>query len=230
MYKIDLTGQRFGRLIAESSGYDKRQRAIWHCRCDCGGSKEVLSSNLTRGNTRSCGCLHRDVCGANRVDLTGQRFGRLIVARDTGRRRRKWGTVWQCRCDCGGSRDVLGELLTRGHTRSCGCLVRDVNRARAVDLTGQRFGWLIAVADSGQRRNGHSRWECRCDCGQTTVVRTGKLTGGHTRSCGCLHTASWMVRFNTLEPEDIPPRLAALVREVGRAKRLCRDTGAKKAS
>ena len=60
-----------------------------------------------------------------------------------------------------------------------------------VVLTGRRFGRLV-VANGYRRKaspNGHVRgcWECRCDCGRTVWVLTQSLTGGQTRSCGCLH-------------------------------------------
>ena len=54
-------------------------------------------------------------------------------------------------------------------------------------LVSQRFGRLVVVADSGLRTRGNNRlWYCRCDCGQLTTVSRGNLTGGKTRSCGCL--------------------------------------------
>lgn len=54
------------------------------------------------------------------------------------------------------------------------------------DLTGQRFGRLTANRISGQHKGRGMVWECLCDCGATTHVRSGKLCSGHTRSCGCL--------------------------------------------
>lgn len=56
--------------------------------------------------------------------------------------------------------------------------------AKAQDLTGKRFGRLVAmkVDNSGRRR----RWECLCDCGKTTMVEASLLNCGRTRSCGCL--------------------------------------------
>ncbi len=56
----DLAGQRFTRLVAieRVPGYGKR--AMWLCRCDCGGSKIVWQYLLTKGDTRSCGCLQRE--------------------------------------------------------------------------------------------------------------------------------------------------------------------------
>lgn len=59
----DLAGRRFGRLTAVErvlSPLGKGQ-AYWLCICDCGKSCTVRASNLTTGNTRSCGCLQRDV-------------------------------------------------------------------------------------------------------------------------------------------------------------------------
>lgn len=55
------------------------------------------------------------------------------------------------------------------------------------DITGQRFGRLIAVKPSHSDRRGQLMWECLCDCGKTTVVRGADLRFGKTRSCLCLY-------------------------------------------
>lgn len=50
--KYDLTGQRFGRLyVQEYSG-----RGLWICKCDCGKTREILTTRLIHGIVRSCGC------------------------------------------------------------------------------------------------------------------------------------------------------------------------------
>ena len=54
-----------------------------------------------------------------------------------------------------------------------------------IDLTGQRFGRLVAIKAVGKDKGKHILWECRCDCGKTTNVSTTKLTLGRTKSCGC---------------------------------------------
>jgi hypothetical protein len=57
MLKIDITGQRFGRLVViEDAGRTKVGRVIWFCRCDCGGRTTVEGVLLRNGNTKSCGC------------------------------------------------------------------------------------------------------------------------------------------------------------------------------
>lgn len=57
------------------------------------------------------------------------------------------------------------------------------------DLTGLRFGRLLAVAIIGRTSQGRCVWECRCDCGVITKTTREHLTRtqGHTRSCGCLY-------------------------------------------
>lgn len=55
------------------------------------------------------------------ADLTGFRFGKLLVIARRGRRGRH--SKWLCRCDCGNEVEKLGTNLRRGATKSCGCLV-----------------------------------------------------------------------------------------------------------
>jgi len=56
----DLTGLRFGRLLVEKFAYIKRRCYCWICRCDCGNKKVVYGYSLKSGNTKSCGCLHKE--------------------------------------------------------------------------------------------------------------------------------------------------------------------------
>jgi hypothetical protein len=56
MKLIDLTGKRFGRLIAQNYIGNRR----WNCLCDCGKETSPLALNLTKGNTKSCGCIRTE--------------------------------------------------------------------------------------------------------------------------------------------------------------------------
>jgi len=61
MKKLDLTGQRFGRLIVvEEIGISKHGRIIWKCQCDCGNEHIAISNNLRNGDTKSCGCYRKE--------------------------------------------------------------------------------------------------------------------------------------------------------------------------
>lgn len=53
------------------------------------------------------------------------------------------------------------------------------------DLTGQRFGRLIALYPTEKRVNRHVVWHCKCDCGKYKDVDSLSLTQGATTSCGC---------------------------------------------
>ena len=55
-----------------------------------------------------------------RIDLTGKRFGRLLVLEDTGRRSNH-SVVWRCRCDCGKLTDAASYDIIHGRIVSCGC-------------------------------------------------------------------------------------------------------------
>lgn len=60
--------------------------------------------------------------GRPAIDITGRRFGRLVVMRRSARRVNSNNeALWDCRCDCGATHMTLGRNLRRGHTRSCGC-------------------------------------------------------------------------------------------------------------
>lgn len=57
MKHVDLTGEKFGRLLV--TGYAGRGK--WFCQCECGKQKLVGTTKLKSGDTMSCGCLHRDL-------------------------------------------------------------------------------------------------------------------------------------------------------------------------
>jgi len=57
---------------------------------------------------------------------------------------------------------------------------------KIINLIGQRFGRLVVISKADSEKNGHTRWNCICDCGGTTTVRSSHLLSGDTRSCGCI--------------------------------------------
>ena len=121
---IDLTGQKFGRLTVEyKAGKDSRGESIWHCVCECGNTKDVLSSNLRKGATRSCGCLQKERAGKKTPikDLTNQKFGKLTAIKPT-EKRLNGQVIWLCQCECGKEIEVRSYNLVSGITCSCGCL------------------------------------------------------------------------------------------------------------
>lgn len=71
---IDLKGKRFGRLkVLSRAPNESGKNAKWHCLCDCGGLKVVLSYALHKGITSSCGCIKRE---QNRTMFTRHGYSR----------------------------------------------------------------------------------------------------------------------------------------------------------
>lgn len=119
----NLTGRRFGRLVALSYVRRHNGHTLWRCACDCGAIHVTRASALVGGRARSCGCLIAP------RSLVGQRFGRLVVL-EQGERDATKLPAWRCRCDCGVVVTVVGSCLRRGNTRSCGCLRREAARVQ----------------------------------------------------------------------------------------------------
>lgn len=119
-------------------------------------------------------------------DLTGQRFGKLVVIEHAGKA--KCGlTQWECLCDCGKTITVIGNNLVRNHTKSCGCFAPEATSKRNTkDLVGQKFGRILVISRDHVDKNRHVYWKCLCDCGVETVIASSSLLNGRTRSCGCL--------------------------------------------
>lgn len=112
--KNDLRGQRFGRLTALEPT-DRRSRGclVWRCRCDCGAEVEVESRRLKPGAMLSCGCKEKPPS-----DLTGCRFGKLVVLEKTEKRAANRAVIWRCRCDCGAETEVPRDKLLSGQKTS----------------------------------------------------------------------------------------------------------------
>ena len=54
------------------------------------------------------------------------------------------------------------------------------------DITGTRYGRLVAIKCVGRTNNGNATWLCKCDCGNEAVISSYALRSGKTKSCGCI--------------------------------------------
>lgn len=57
--------------------------------------------------------------------------------------------------------------------------------SNAIDVTGKRFGYLVATERLARYKGYDTYYKCKCDCGKEVVVRGANLTTGHSKSCGC---------------------------------------------
>ena len=59
---IEMAGRIFGRwTVIERVGSDKYNKPLWLCECECGNRKEVNGASLRRGDSRSCGCILKEM-------------------------------------------------------------------------------------------------------------------------------------------------------------------------
>lgn len=132
----DLTGKRFGRLTVKSQAVEilnGKKQSVCTCICDCGREVKVAVYHLQKKDgtepkmpTRSCGCTK--TIG----DLTGKRFGRLLVLNEEKKNRD--GRQWKCQCDCGNVIITSASGLNLGFVKSCGCGLKEA-QARLASYT-----------------------------------------------------------------------------------------------
>lgn len=120
-------------------------------------------------------------------DFTNQKIGKLTVIEDTGRVDKTRSPLWKCKCDCGNYIERSSGYLRSVKTPSCGCVTADLGVARRKDITGERFGRLVAIEPVGIDHKHRVLWKMKCDCGNEVVKSTSEVTRGKhgTRSCGC---------------------------------------------
>lgn len=128
----DMIGRRFGKLVVlrRNGTYispSGQKKPLWLCKCDCGQETNVVSQDLKSGHTRSCGCIPKKPKGSGLFDLTGKRFGKLVVIQRAAdycyKSKERIMNIprWLCRCDCGNEIIAQGGNLKNGNTTNCGC-------------------------------------------------------------------------------------------------------------
>ena len=171
----DLTGMKFGLLTVIELDHRKNGHAYYKCKCECGNECVVYSYSLKKGNTKSCGCLKREP-----ADLTGQKFGKLTAIEKVNNE-----GYWKWQCECGKQKIIKADSVKSGRTRSCGCLN---GKNQLVIPEGSKYGKLTVIKKVGRNKHNYIMYECKCDCGNTVIVKGSSLHGGTTQSCGCVAT------------------------------------------
>lgn len=118
---LDLIGNTYGDFTVIEMVYKKcgkNNRAFCKCIGIDGNEYTIRADALQSGATKHIKNVGKK-CIKN--DLTGQRFGHVIVLYDTGFRNNQGHVRWHCKCDCGNEFDTYSTNLVDGHTRSCGC-------------------------------------------------------------------------------------------------------------
>lgn len=132
------------------------------------------------------------------IDISGQKFGRLIVIKRDTSRIGKY-VYWICQCECGNIKSIRGTALKDGLTKSCGCL--SVENKSTFKI--KQYGKLLPLKIVDMKDDKHKYWECQCECGNKTITRQDYLLSGHTTSCGCIKSKGEMLIQKILTEQDI---------------------------
>lgn len=134
--------------------------------------------------------------GRSAIDLTGQKFGHVVVLKRSEKIDPHKRALWICQCDCGTIFETSSRTIRfnkSGENYSCGCKRTKSPNAgiKTENLTGKKFGWLTALERNYTyaRENGLKEevfWNCQCECGNLITVRGYSLRHGITKSCGCM--------------------------------------------
>ena len=135
-------------------------------------------------------------------DLTNQRFGRLTVLGDVGKRTGRGRVLWHCLCECGRVTFVQGDHLKNGRTKSCGCLNEEEKHKRFKDLTNTETD-NFKVIDRAYSKNQRVYWNCICKhCGNHIELQSNQIE--RYSSCGCKQNRSTKERMAEIsDPESL---------------------------
>ncbi len=195
---VDQTGIVYGDFEIISFDHYSGKHKYWNVECiKCGSSYTVRMDGLQTKKFK-CAC-----CGTGNINylnqrLVGEQFGYLYVISIADEykhhkyylNRNNHQVKWKCICKCGNETTVSQAHLLSGHSRSCGCMrPQSVAKIYTKNLVGQRFGSLVVESQAPHiiyKERKYVAWNCRCDCGNSTIVPASNLHNRTVKSCGCV--------------------------------------------
>ena len=193
----DLTENRYGKLVVQKMIYGEvdakgKQRTYCECLCDCGNVVRRVADSLEyrKGVLASCGCARKEIADAQSKDIIGQKFGRLTVIEEFKDRSPR---EVRCICDCGNEIILKKTEVMSLHTKSCGCLHREMTSlSNTKDWTGYVSDYGVkAIKQACKNDKGQWLWEFECPlCENHFIALPAHVTYGRVTSCGCKITSS----------------------------------------
>jgi hypothetical protein len=125
MEKLNILGQKYGKLLVISEEETIGSQSRWLCRCDCGTEIITCGSYLKSGNTKSCGCSRKN---SQITNLNGKKIGKYTVIsfdKTIKFKNRNDRNYWTCQCECGTIKSVTHRtLMKRNGVQNCGCVTK----------------------------------------------------------------------------------------------------------
>lgn len=121
---------------------------------------------------------------SSKIDMTGEKLGKLTVIVDSGLRNKRGSILWLCKCDCGKQVKRTGDYLRRKKTPSCGCAI--FKHRPFVDVDGILKKWCNvchknkSIKAFAKAKNRYFGFEQRCrQCGSTYCSEYLHKKGGN---------------------------------------------------
>ena len=189
---VDLTGEKFGRLTVLRQ-FRKNKIKYCECQCDCKNHtiKVVVASNLTRGLTKSCGCLSAESASKRRFkSAIGKKFVDCEVIDEY--MNEDYRHIVKCKCDfCGNVFERELSNMKKAKMNPCSCMQYFKN-----PLKGQEFGRWKVLEDLYNKNHEHvCLCECSCEKHTRRNVLYASLVKGLSKSCGCRIDEAKRARF-----------------------------------
>jgi hypothetical protein len=195
--RANLIGKVFERLtvieydeeLSQQRAEPGHKAAYWKCQCSCGNIISVRTADLNSGHTKSCGCLSKEQASKNMknivqplgaesrlIDLTGQKFGKLTVIKRVESDKLK--PVWECLCECGNIKNIDGNALRQGTTKSCGCLGKSEGEALISQiLSDNNIPYLKEVKFQDLKDKGLLRFDFAILNGKNEIIKLIEYDG-----------------------------------------------------
>jgi len=118
----NLVGKKINMLSVIEPLPSRNRKAFFLCLCDCGKKIPVSGAELRNGQ-KSCGCIKgKRISDARKKNICGEIFGLLVAIKEVSCHK-KYGTRWECVCNCGNRTTAYRRDLISGDKKSCGCIV-----------------------------------------------------------------------------------------------------------
>lgn len=131
-------GDKFNKLTAVKFIEKKNYIDMWEFKCDCGNTRICQIYPVINGKSKSCGCSKgQGLKGRGEKTFKkyeGKKINRLTPIMYIGPKGTDRTPRWLCRCECGVEKEVVNSKLLGGHTKSCGCLSKEISTRSLVRM------------------------------------------------------------------------------------------------